>query len=105
MKVKDLLPMEIDIDVYDDVCEELSIAFCGPMELTDEGQRKFADVMEYEITMISGAPGGYPCVIVKVDDPDAKVWKNRLRKAKDFFESMAGYCAYDDYVVWFKEDD
>ena len=28
MTVKDLLKMEVDIDVYDDVCEELAIAFC-----------------------------------------------------------------------------
>jgi hypothetical protein len=29
MKVKDLLPMEIDIDCYDNVVEELGIAYYG----------------------------------------------------------------------------
>lgn len=46
MKVKDLITQEIDIDVYDDVCEELGIAFCGPVELTDDGAHEFADVLE-----------------------------------------------------------
>lgn len=75
MKVKDLLPMEIDIDVYDDVCEELGIAFCGPLTLTEAGQEKFSEVLEYEIQMVAGAPGGIPCVIVKVDDTKDAVWK------------------------------
>lgn len=35
MKVRDFIKQSIDVDVYDDVCEELAIAFCGPMELTD----------------------------------------------------------------------
>lgn len=104
MKVKDLLPMEIDIDCYDDVCEELGIAFCGPLKLTEEGQQKFAEVLEYDIQMIAGAPGGFPCVIVKADDKKDGLWMHRLAKAKEFFESAAGYCAYEDYNRWFKED-
>ena len=36
MKIKDLLEMEIDVDVYDNVCEELAIAFCGATKLTEE---------------------------------------------------------------------
>ena len=36
-----------------------------------------------------------------VDDPDDKVWKRKLRKAKEFFNSAAGECAWDDYEKWF----
>lgn len=104
MKAKDLLPMEIDIDVYDDVCEELGIAFCGPLALTEAGQEKFSEVLEYEIQMIAGAPGGIPCVIVKVDDTKDAVWKEKLKKAKEFFHEAAGYCTDSDYKKWFKED-
>ena len=105
MKVKDLLPMEIDIDCYDDVCEALGIAFCGPLELTEEGKAHFSEALEYDIQMINGAPGGIPCVIVKVDDKETSVWKHRLAKAKEFFETAAGYCDADDYDRWFKEGD
>lgn len=103
MKVKDLISQEIDIDVYDDVCEELGIAFCGPLVLTERGKKKFSEVLEFEITMISDGPGGYPCVIVHVDRPDDS-WKGLLRKAKEFFYSAAGYCDNDDYEAWFEEE-
>ena len=97
MKVKDLLKMEIDVDVYDNVCEELAIAFCGPMSLTEEGKREFSDVLEYEVDYDEN----YNVAIVDVDMPD---WKTRLRKAKDLFYGMAGYCADEDYEKWFIEE-
>lgn len=104
MTVRDLLKMEMDIDVYDDVCEEIAIAFCGPMELTEEGEKEFSEVMDYEIEILP-APAGYGCgcVIVKCDDPDEKVCERKLRKGREFFESIAGYCPADDYDKWFKE--
>ena len=102
MKVKDLIEQEICVDVYDDVCEELAIAFDGPVKLTEAGAKKFGEVLNYDVALVdSGA-----CVtnaIVHIDDEDDKVWERRLRKAKEFFEGMAGYCAADDYDKWFKE--
>lgn len=104
MKVRDLLPQEIDIDVYDDVCEELAIAFCGPLKLTKEGEREFAEVLDYEIELATEAYG-LTCAVVHVDDTDEKVWKRKLRKAKNFFYAAAGYCDCDDYDRWFEEED
>ena len=101
MTVRELLPMEIDIDVYDDVCEELGIAFCGPLELTEEGKKKFAEVLDYELTLVPHSYGGFPAYIVHVDDPDDNVWEDRLAKAKEFFEAAAGYCSEDDFESWF----
>lgn len=104
MTVRDLIKQEIDIDVYDNVCEELGIAFCGPLVLTEEGEAKFKDVMDYELEYIPHSYGGYPAYIVHVDDPDDEVWKLRLAKAKEFFEAAAGYCADTDYQLWFKDE-
>ena len=98
MTVRDLITQEIDIDVYDDVCEELGIAFCGPLELTEAGAEKFKEVMDYEVVLNGGE------AVVCVDHEDDRVWKHRLRKAKEFFHSAAGYCAADDYDLWFKEE-
>lgn len=103
MTIRDLIQMEIDIDVYDDVCEDLAIAFCGPQLLTDEGEKEFADIMDYEVEINPCSYGGLPAAIVLVDDPDEKVWEERLAKAKRFFDGAAGYCACDDYDRWFKE--
>ena len=102
MTVRDLIGQNIDIDVYDNVCEELVIAFCGPLTLTPEGAEKFEDVMDYGIILEN--PGS-PCMIalVDVDGPDG-AWQKRLRKAKEFFEAAAGYCTEAEYSRWFAED-
>ena len=102
MKVKDLLPMSIDVDCYDDVCESLAICFCGPMELTEEGEKEFAEVLEYPIELYSNG-GCYSCTVL-IDDESDQVWKSRLKKAKRFFEAAAGYCADESFSLWFVED-
>lgn len=104
MKVKDLIAKEIDIDVYDDVCEELGIAFCGPLSLTEAGARHFADVLEYEVGIYVNDDGSPACAEVQVNAIAGAVWKERLRKAKEFFEAAAGYCSEEKYNLWFKED-
>ena len=99
MKVRDFIKMDVDIDVYDDVCEELAIAFCGPAELTDAGKEHFADVLDYEVVIYEDVCEAVVCV----DDGTLKGWKKRLRKANEFFYSIAGFCSETDYERWFKE--
>lgn len=99
MKVRDLLKMHTVIDVVDDVCEELYIAFCGAYELTPEGEEHFKEALDYDIEL------GRNIVIVHVDDDNERVWKRKLRKAKELFESLAGYCSCKDYDRWFREVD
>lgn len=100
MKIKDLLPMKIDIDCYDNVVEEIGIAYCGPMALTEEGLKEFADVIEYECEILHD-PIGYDVCIIKVDDDNNTSWRNKLRKANRFFRAIAGYCDCDDFDKWF----
>ena len=95
MKVKDLLEMEIDVDVVDNVCEELNIGFCGPVELTDEGKQKFADVLEFDISLDDD------CVNVDVDDYDEAVFERKLAAAQRFFLNCAGWCSEEDWNKWF----
>ena len=98
MTVKDLIKMDIDIDVCDDVCESLYIAFCGKLKLTKKGKRKFEKVLSLPVTIRDDI------AIIHVDDNDEKVWKNNLKEAKEFFYAAAGYCLDRDYVAWFKEE-
>jgi len=104
MTIRDLIQQDVDIDVYDDVCEELGIAFCGPQPLTPEGENEFAEVLDYPVMINFHSYGGIPAAIVRIDDPDEDVWKERLGKAKKFFEGAAGYCACSDYDRWFGKD-
>ena len=112
MKVGDLLLFDNDIDVYDNVCESLAIAFCNPFDddevhewseyLTERGMRQFDKVLNYPIEIVGSDCGmDIPCAIIDVDDVDDKVWKTRLSLAKRFFYAAAGYCSCDDYDKWF----
>lgn len=103
MKVKDFIKINADIDVYDDVCEEIAICFCGCQELTEEGKKHFAEVLEYDMEL--DLSGDFATAIVKVDSDDDKVWRRKLRKAKEFFYSAAGYCSEENYEKYFKETD
>ena len=96
IKVKDLLEQDVDIDVYDDVCDDLAIAFCGPMELTDEGKERFKTALELPIHLCTDY------VLVEVDDEDENVMWDRLNNAKELFEGMAGFCSEENWNKWFK---
>ena len=100
MKVRDLLKMEIDVDVYDDVCEELAICFCGPCELTPVGNFKFMPVLDLEVEPYFENDH---CVI-RIDDEEDFVWEYRLELCKLLFEGFAGYMNADDWKEYFKED-
>lgn len=94
MKVKDLIPMEVDVDVYDDCCEACQIAFCGPMKLTENGEKRWAKVLEHEISFF-----GDCTAIVHADDEDD------ADEVAAFFNAAAGYCSVSDYDAWFDETD
>lgn len=111
LTVRDLMRVLYDVDVYDDVCESLAIAFCNPFDddeqhdwseyLTERGMKQFADVLDYPMELFEGCVGGFAYAIVKVDDDD-NVWRARLIRAKRFFESAAGYCSCEDHDKWFR---
>lgn len=87
-----------DIDVWDNVCEELGIAYCTGTKLTKEGEEYFKEVLDYDIDVDED----YCTAIIDIDDEEG-IWQKKLRKAKEFFYSAAGYCAESDYDKWFAE--
>jgi len=98
MKVKDLIEMDIDIDVYDNVCDDIAIAFVGPQELTEEGRKRFAKTLELDIELDENV-----CIVNVEDETDPEKWKSNLKNAKQFFWAAAGYCPVSDYERWFGE--
>ena len=102
MTIRDLIQQEIDIDVYDDVCEALGIAFCGPQPLTPDGEKEFAEIMDYEIQINPHSYGNLPAAILCIDGLED--WEDRLRKAKRFFYAAAGYCICEYYDRMFGKD-
>lgn len=91
-----------DIDVYDDVCEELAIAYCGCLRLTDDGERHFEEVLGYTMEVLLEGRN-CPVAIIYIDSDKDGLWEERLEKASEFFYSAAGYCPDEDFQKWFIE--
>ena len=99
IKVKDLLKMDVDVDVYDNITEELAVAFCGAVELTDEGKFYFEVILNREVEL--DEENGV--AIIDCDDeffPDNDEFY--LDMAKELFYSAAGYCTEEKYNRFFK---
>ena len=97
MKVKDLLKMDIDIDVCDDYDERCYIAFCGEAKLTHEGEERFRDALELPITLnIKEDRVDNICIISCDTEHDAE-------SCRELFVALAGYCSESDYDRWFEE--
>jgi len=97
MKVKDLIKMDIDIDVYDNVCDDIGIAFCGPLEVTEEGMIEFDTALNLEIELRDDI-----CIVNVEDEFFPDLWKFNLKNAKSFFWCAAGYCSDKDWNRWFR---
>ena len=103
MRIRDLLKMEIDVDVYDDVCEELGIAFCGPCKLTKKGEDTFKDILDLQVDLVEDRIyGGYECAVVNVDDEEG-IWQKKLKLAKLLFNGFAGYISDERWNELFEE--
>lgn len=98
ISIRDFLKLNDDIDVSDDYADDFCIAYCGPMELTEEGEKEFSDILDLNITV-------YPqyCEAV-VNGIENGVQHMRVAK---FFYALAGYCTEESYDKWFRmvEDD
>lgn len=92
MKLRDILPMDIDMDVFDDYDERCGYAFVGPMKLTDAGQKRFAKALDLQIDITDDN------IIVSCEDNP----KN-AKAVLDFILCAAGYCDYEQYERWFED--
>ena len=98
MKVKDLIKMDIDVDVYDNVTDDgIAVAFCGAQELTEEGKAEFEIALNLDVEIEGDV------AIVNVESGiHPEKWESNLKNASRFFWSAAGYCNDSDYQRWFK---
>lgn len=106
--VKDLLSLEISIDVVDDVTDDLWIAFDGPITLTEAGKRRFASVLDLPVVVPGVSEddgihtiflnGETACILIN----DREDWERLELKCKDLFESLAGYCSESNWNKWFR---
>lgn len=95
--IRELLKTQICIDVYDNLTEKLGIAFCGPIELTEEGMKKFGDLLDYKVNLNKRKDWEWAVVEVSTE--------KEVNRLCELFESLAGYCSESDYDKWFKDPD
>ena len=95
MKVKDLIREDIDIDVIDDYDERCWIAKCGAYRLTDAGEQKFHKALDIPVYMTTGKKNNVAILHCET--------AREAETCREFFFSLAGYCAADDYDRWFVE--
>lgn len=95
MKVRDLIKMDVDIDVYDDYDERLGIAYCYGYKLTEEGEERFKDALELDVEIRNGF--GEAIALVHCETG------KEATKAMDFFNSLAGWCSVKQFDKWFQE--
>jgi len=88
-----------DIDMYNDY-DDWCIAFCGPVELTDEGKAEFAQALELEVSLVTDTLYSDYGVIEINDRPDCEKMKKLTSR---LFNGAAGYCSEENYSKWFKE--
>lgn len=105
MKVKDLLKMDIDIDVIDNYTEECYIAFCGPITLTPSAKRKFSRALNIECEVIHDHGYFGDFVTLKCDTGDDEIAEKNVQACIDLFYSLAGFCSSEDYDKWFIEEE
>ena len=113
MKVKDLLTVKGSWDVYENIADEIGIAFDseGVNPLTDEGMKKFRTALNFEILridkdMIVINTEKYfkdkKINIEKYDFESRKGIPKQVLNLIDFFWYYAGYCSQSDYDKYFK---
>lgn len=98
MTIRDLLAMNIDIDVYDADTDGIGIAYCGPTGLTVAGAEYFKDVLDYEVEFVDGTYAGD---IAVVHIPDNVDYDKMLLKTSELFYSLAGHCLQSVWDAWF----
>ena len=99
MTIRELMGYEIDVDVANNVVDSLGICLCCPMQLTEEGEREWGDVMKYVVD-VYGKDNFATCI---VDDDLNVPWKTKAMRLDKFLWAAAGYCSEEDYDKWFCE--
>lgn len=107
MKVKELLKLNINVDVGNDYSDEFTddcgnegfcalIAFCGPQELTDKGKKHFARALEFDVEVDESNA----CVHIPEGDQDQMEEDNTLAMMLFYGASGNVPCSfYDAFFV------
>lgn len=93
MKIRDFIKQEIDTDVVDTEYDEYYHAFAGPVVLTPFGHDVYSYVLDLDIEYDEE----YSIAIINLTGYDGAKCAMLHEEARDFFATLAGYCAESWY--------
>lgn len=96
MKIRELLTKDIDIDCYDDIDESIGIAFCGPQNLTEEGEKRFEKILNCNCEVDEEN-----CCCILLLDEISNTFPQALPRAKTLFYGAAGYISEEKHKRYF----
>ena len=104
MKLKELLKLDIDVDVSDDYADQFEdggrwfdsiIAFVGPCKLTEAGQEKYKNIMDLDVDVDESN------AIVHIPEDEDEKMEEMEKEVMLFFYAAAGYMSEDLYEEYF----
>lgn len=95
--IRDLMAKSVDVDMFNDVTDDIAPAFSGVLNLTDDGEEKYADILDLECDLDEDNAS---CVVL-IDGRDD--WEKMWRKVCSFCASAAGYCDFETWQKLFYE--
>ena len=106
MKIKELLKLDVQVDVGNDYSDEFTddcgnegfcalIAFCGPCELTERGKKHFARALEFDVNVDTSNA----CVHIPLGDD--KQMEKDLTLAMMLFYGASGNVPCSFYDAFF----
>lgn len=106
MKLRELLKLDIDVDVSDDYADQFEdggrwfdsiIAFVGPCHLTEAGKEKYKDIMDLDVDVDESS------AYVHIPEEEDEKMEELEKEVMLFFYAAAGYMSEDLYEEYFEE--
>lgn len=102
MKFEEMLTgIDFDVDVCDDYADDIDVAFCPPLALTDNGREAFKDLLDLDVRVCKSH--SYACVLI-----DNKENCDELHKMLTaFLWGAAGYIPSDEWdeLFYYPDED
>jgi hypothetical protein len=106
MKIRDMFTKGFnekygDVDIINDVTDEYSYAFCGDIELTEQGKDKYMDILDDEIQLLKMF-SDYGYVACAQVDKYGTEWLRHWNRIDELFREAAGYIPQEKYDMYFE---
>ena len=103
MTVREFIKQDVACIVCDDISPDLYVGFVGPLELTPEGEKHFAPVLDFVFDLFFDPDTSINMAALRIRNLQQKDPQDLIRheQAKEFFEA-ASERWLGEHSEWFK---